>query len=175
MKVLVTGGSGFLGINLIRFLRTQGVDEIRVLDIADFDYPERDAPWLRFTKGDVRDVAEVAVNGRRYPVLWKAPFRVDVTGAVKPGENALEVRVTNRWPNRLIGDERLYGADTEWNADNKWGIPLAKAVPDWVARGEASPTGRRAFAMSKLWRADDALLPSGLLGPVQCIVRENTK
>ena len=125
--------------------------------------------------GDVRDVAEVAVNGRRYPVLWKAPFRVDVTGAVKPGENALEVRVTNRWPNRLIGDERLYGADTEWNADNKWGIPLAKAVPDWVARGEASPTGRRAFAMSKLWRADDALLPSGLLGPVQCIVRENTK
>ncbi len=59
MKVLVTGGSGFLGINLIRFLRTQGVDEIRVLDIADFDYPEKDAPWLKFTKGDVRDVAAV--------------------------------------------------------------------------------------------------------------------
>ena len=59
MKVLVTGGSGFLGINLIRFLRTQGVDEIRVLDIADFDYPEKDEPWLKFTKGDVRDVAAV--------------------------------------------------------------------------------------------------------------------
>ena len=59
MKVLVTGGSGFLGINLIRFLRTQGVEEIRVLDIADFDYPEKDEPWLRFTKGDVRDVAAV--------------------------------------------------------------------------------------------------------------------
>ena len=59
MKVLVTGGSGFLGINLIRFLRAQGVDEIRVLDIADFDYPEKDEPWLKFTKGDVRDVADV--------------------------------------------------------------------------------------------------------------------
>ena len=59
MKVLVTGGSGFLGINLIRFLRQKGVEEIRVLDIADFDYPERDEPWLRFVKGDVRDVAAV--------------------------------------------------------------------------------------------------------------------
>ena len=59
MKVLVTGGSGFLGINLIRYLRTKGVDEIRVLDIADFDYPEQSAPWLKFLKGDVRDVAAV--------------------------------------------------------------------------------------------------------------------
>src|SRR5574344_306311 len=59
VKVLVTGGSGFLGINLIRFLRTKGVEEIRVLDIADFDYPEKNEPWLRFTKGDVRDVAAI--------------------------------------------------------------------------------------------------------------------
>ena len=59
MKVLVTGGSGFLGINLIRFLRTKGVDEIRVLDIADFDYPEKGEPWLKFTLGDVRDIPVV--------------------------------------------------------------------------------------------------------------------
>ena len=59
MKVLVTGGSGFLGINLIRFLRTKGVDEIRVLDIADFDYPEKSEPWLKFTLGDVRDIPAV--------------------------------------------------------------------------------------------------------------------
>ena len=59
MKVLVTGGSGFLGINLIRFLRTKGVDEIRVLDIADFDYPEKTEPWLKFTLGDVRDIPAV--------------------------------------------------------------------------------------------------------------------
>lgn len=59
MKVLVTGGSGFLGINLIRFLRAKGVEEIRVLDIADFDYPEKNESWLKFTLGDVRDVAAV--------------------------------------------------------------------------------------------------------------------
>ena len=57
--VLVTGGSGFLGINLIRNLRAKGVEKIRVLDIADFDYPEKSEPWLEFTKGDVRDVAAV--------------------------------------------------------------------------------------------------------------------
>ena len=59
MKVLVTGGSGFLGINLIRYLRTKGVEEIRVLDIAPFEYPEANEPWLKFTLGDVRDVAAV--------------------------------------------------------------------------------------------------------------------
>ncbi len=57
--VLVTGGSGFLGINLIRHLRSRGVARIRVLDIADFDYPEKSEPWLEFTKGDVRDPAAV--------------------------------------------------------------------------------------------------------------------
>ena len=57
--VLVTGGSGFLGINLIRHLRAQGVEHIRVLDIADFDYPEKGESWLEFTLGDVRDAAVV--------------------------------------------------------------------------------------------------------------------
>ena len=63
--VLVTGGSGFLGINLIRHLRAKGVETLRVLDIADFDYPEKGEPWLEFTKGDVRDVAavEACVDG----------------------------------------------------------------------------------------------------------------
>ena len=59
MKVLVTGGSGFLGINLIRHLRRMGAEEVRVLDIADFDYPEKNEPWLKFTLGDVRDVPAV--------------------------------------------------------------------------------------------------------------------
>ena len=57
--VLITGGSGFLGINLVRHLHAKGVEEIRVLDIAPFDYPEAKEPWLKFTKGDVRDPAAV--------------------------------------------------------------------------------------------------------------------
>jgi hypothetical protein len=54
--------------------------------------------------GDVRDLAEVTVNGSRMPLQWKAPFEVDVTGVLRPGANQLEIRVTNEWINRLIGD-----------------------------------------------------------------------
>jgi hypothetical protein len=54
--------------------------------------------------GEVRDLAEVTVNGVAMPVVWKAPFEVDVTGALRPGTNQLEIRVTNEWTNRIIGD-----------------------------------------------------------------------
>ena len=54
--------------------------------------------------GDVRDLAEVTVNGSKMPLLWKAPFEVDVTGVLRPGANQVEIRVTNEWINRLIGD-----------------------------------------------------------------------
>lgn len=59
--------------------------------------------WLEL--GDVRELAEVELNGKNLGILWKPPFRVDVTEAVKPGENKLIVRVTNFWPNRIIGDQ----------------------------------------------------------------------
>ena len=59
MRVLVTGGSGFLGINLVRDLLARGVAEITVLDIADFDYPDvRDR--VTFIKGDIRERAVAA-------------------------------------------------------------------------------------------------------------------
>ena len=57
--------------------------------------------------GSVRDVAEVRLNGRDLGVVWTAPWRVDITGAVRPADNVLEVRITNLWPNRLIGDAAL--------------------------------------------------------------------
>jgi hypothetical protein len=54
--------------------------------------------------GDVRELAEVRLNGRPLGVLWTPPFRIDITDAVRPGVNRLEVKVTNLWVNRLIGD-----------------------------------------------------------------------
>jgi hypothetical protein len=54
--------------------------------------------------GVVKDVAEVSLNGRALGVLWKPPFRLDVTGTLKPGVNRVEIKVTNQWTNRLVGD-----------------------------------------------------------------------
>ena len=54
--------------------------------------------------GKVHEIAEVAVNGQTEGIAWKPPYRVDITGAVKPGKNTLSIKVVNLWPNRLIGD-----------------------------------------------------------------------
>lgn len=54
--------------------------------------------------GALREVAEVSLNGREIGILWKEPFQADVTGALRPGRNVLEVKVTNLWNNRLVGD-----------------------------------------------------------------------
>jgi hypothetical protein len=60
--------------------------------------------WLDM--GEVKNLAEVTVNGTDLGVVWHAPYRVDVTSALKPGVNQLTIKVTNAWVNRLIGDEQ---------------------------------------------------------------------
>ncbi|HZO99607.1 MAG TPA: glycosyl hydrolase [Terriglobia bacterium] len=57
--------------------------------------------------GDVKDLAQVRLNGRHLGVLWTRPFRVEITSAVKPTGNVLEIDVVNLWPNRIIGDAAL--------------------------------------------------------------------
>lgn len=58
MKILITGGSGFLGINLIRYFYKKGLKDIRILDFASFDYPEKDK--IEIINGDIRDKEKVA-------------------------------------------------------------------------------------------------------------------
>jgi hypothetical protein len=57
--------------------------------------------------GTVKDIAKVSVNGRPAAVLWKPPYRADISGFLKAGKNRLEIDVTNQWTNRLIGDREL--------------------------------------------------------------------
>lgn len=98
--------------------------------------------WIRsdthvfLNLGVVKNLARVTVNDEPLEILWKPPFRVEVTSTLHQGDNKLEIDVANLWPNRLIGDKRL---------------SLDKRVT-WVSYNP--------------YEADSPLLPSGLLGPV---------
>jgi hypothetical protein len=56
--------------------------------------------------GDVKNLAQVTVNGKSLGEVWHAPYRVDATAALKPGANEVVIKVTNAWVNRLIGDQQ---------------------------------------------------------------------
>jgi hypothetical protein len=62
---------------------------------------------LELELGDLREIGEVSWNGTNLGVVWKLPRGIDITRASKPGKNLLQVRVTNFWPNRLIGDQQV--------------------------------------------------------------------
>jgi len=93
--------------------------------------------WLDL--GDVKNIAEVTVNGQPLGIVWKRPFRVDVTEVLQPGENDLEIEVTSLWVNRLVGDQQ----------------PGNRTTYTWTSQ--------------QFYRADSPLLPSGLLGPVEVV------
>jgi hypothetical protein len=113
--------------------------------------------------GRVEVMAEVKLNGNDLGVLWKPPYCVDVTQAVRLGENRLEIRVVNLFINRQIGDE-FFPEDSDRQPDG-----TLKAWPAWLLEGKPSPTGRSTFTCWRLWHKDDPLAPSGLLGPVRLL------
>ncbi|MBE6396038.1 MAG: hypothetical protein E7046_03445 [Lentisphaerae bacterium] len=121
--------------------------------------------------GIVQNFAVVRVNGTAFPVLWKPPYRLDVTDAIPDGAESfdLEIDVTNLWPNRLIGDDMLCKPDCEWKCVPKDGrLEYAlKEIPEWVKAGKKSPSGRHTFTTWRHWSKEDDLLASGLLGPVR--------
>jgi hypothetical protein len=110
--------------------------------------------------GDVQVIAEPRLNGKSLGILWKPPYCVEITGAAREGDNALEVKVTNLWPNRVIGDEQL-PEDSDRTPDGQ-----IKSWPQWLLDGKPSPTGRLTFASDLHWKKTSPLFPSGLIGPV---------
>lgn len=116
--------------------------------------------------GTVREIAEVHVNGQKLGVVWTAPWRIDATPALRPGENKLAVKVTNVWANRLIGDEQE-PADSEWGRGHQgFGGPLV-AFPAWFVEKKPRPAqGRFTFTTWNYFTKESPLVPSGLLGPV---------
>ncbi len=119
--------------------------------------------------GRVQVMAQVKLNGHDLGLLWKPPFRVEITTAAKPGENALEVQVVNLWVNRMIGDEQLPD-DSRRNPDG-----TLKEWPQWLQDGKPSPTGRHTFTSWRLWKKDSPLKESGLLGPVRLVTAQQVE
>ena len=110
--------------------------------------------------GNVEVMARVRVNGKDCGIAWKPPYRLDVTDALKPGENALEIDVVNLWINRMIGDEQL-PLDSHWKD-----FETLLEWPDWFKDGKPRLSGRYTFATARHYQKDTPLVASGLLGPV---------
>jgi len=87
--------------------------------------------------GTVHEMARVRLNGKDLGVLWCAPWQVDISQALKAGDNQLEIDVANLWPNRLIGDAAK---------------PRDKRIT-WTI-------------LKHPYTAGSPLLPSGLIGPI---------
>jgi alpha-L-rhamnosidase/F5/8 type C domain len=85
---------------------------------------------LELDLGDVRDLAEVRVNGKLVGTPWHPPYRVDITSAVRNGVNSLSVKAVNTWVNRLIGDQQP-GADRE----------TFTVIPTYLATAPLRPSG----------------------------------
>ena len=118
--------------------------------------------------GRVEVMAEVALNGHKFATLWCEPFRVDISSVAKPGDNLLEIKVVNLWPNRMIGDEQL-PPDSARNKGNGHPGNVA-AWPEWLLAGKPSPTGRITWASDDPYEKNSPLLPSGLMGPVHLLI-----
>ena len=117
--------------------------------------------------GDVRDIANVWVDGLFLGCLWEAPYRVALPPSVTGKMASLRVEVVNTWPNRLIGDAVM----------RKRGVAEPKGkhgVPQWVLDDKPdSGTGISTWSnWLKGWTADDEPRPAGLLGPVRILMSE---
>ena len=138
------------GEKTVTFEQLASYTELKDLDIKyfsgtatyrnSFQLDETGNAKFKLNLGDVQCIAEVEVNGNAMGTLWKTPYSVDITQAVKQGENEIVVKVTNLWVNRIIGDQQ----------------PGCKV--------------KTTYQPYQFYNAGSRLLPSGLIGPVDLVV-----
>ena len=78
--------------------------------LKEFELPASmltDGRRLELDLGQLRNVADVTLNGKPLGILWKPPYTSDVTGVVRSGKNELKIEIVNLWANRLVGDAKL--------------------------------------------------------------------
>jgi hypothetical protein len=125
----------------------------------EFDLPKNvvaSGKNLYIDLGEVNNMARVKLNGKDLGIVWTAPWRVEISGAILQKHNKLEIEVINLWPNRLIGDERIPEADPTENG--KW--------PEWLLKGQPRNSKRYTFSSFRFYDKNSPLLKSGLVGPV---------
>jgi len=133
----------------------------KTFDVSDLNSP------LYLDLGKVDIMARVLVNGKDLGVLWKPPFRIDISNAVRKGSNKLEIRVTNLWVNKLIGESR-FPETGKIHGSGAWRKYAYQKFPDWVSSNTPIPEGhRKTFAVWSHYEEGGELLPSGLTGPVR--------
>ena len=101
---------------------------------------ELDSRQILLDLGKVGVMAEVTINGNNLGVYWKTPYRIDITEALHAGKNDIEVKVTNLWINRLIGDSR------------------------------PEVTEKVTWSQYPFYNPNSQMSPSGLMGPVCLII-----
>lgn len=128
-----------------------------------FEAPDssRQAEHLFLDLGTVEVMARIRLNGQDCGIAWKPPYRVEISKAIRPGVNKLEISVVNLWINRLIGDEQR-PLDVQWKD-----YETLLAWPDWFLKGTPRPSGRYTFTSCRHYSKSSPLAPSGLLGPVK--------
>ena len=113
---------------------------------------------LMLDLGKVDIAARVILNGQDLGVLWKAPYKLDISDAVVKGKNKLKIEVTNQWTNRLIGDKQYPDVSGYYDSEQ---------MPDWYKNNEPAPLGKRStFTTYDFFKDGGELIPAGLIGPV---------
>ena len=104
-------------------------------------------------------VAHVYVNGKDCGVVWCAPWKVDVSAALREGENEIEIRYTNNWYNRLVGDCFLKQDERVTRSTLRY----------WTTKRHAPYIEKPWFLVPTVYSGpsvSDSLQPSGLIGPI---------